>query len=573
IKIYPEPESALVLHEIQEAHARVERPLNEVTDCYNLANEKKNLNLPFWEKLKPVITRAEQNLKIAQDKWKNLSLKKEEVETFRSMISDLWRKTQEHILRAENALTEAEACMGDNLPSDGQAIVPDLTGMNMAAAKNRTVTAGFKPLFKGGNPSPSKELAFTVASQNPSAGEMLAKGSGVSIVLYGDFSGYTVPDVQGLTSKQAKENLERAGFKAALEGGDPAPSEDLKFKVQTQAPEAGEKAEQGSSVRVRIYGDVLYVLVPSVINMTSSQAKSTMSDAGLVPSLFGGDPAPKKSMSYQVQDQSPAPGSRVLYGSTADIHVYGDFNELTALANANCNNLSGSTLKWDYQNDHAICVCPSGMVINNAGNACVDDPQIQQERDRRNQFWTAVVNTAVPIIVNEITRDNTRNGSDTSGGNRSGENTSGSSTGSTSPTISSGNIPTGGTSGSSGLSRDECERKYCPECKDKGVDLLGVAVNDQCNECRKRKKSDIDKCMSGEKTGPGTSHVGKDYMVVCYWEWDNNLGTEVCRGADLVKKSPPPVKQYHVRFGPDTWDNCYKHTRPYTSNLPEDIYR
>ncbi len=549
---YSAPESRSTLEEIQKAHARVERPLKEVKDCLNLANEKKAENLPLYEKIGPELTQAGLNFKNASQKWINLDNKKEDMETLSQEISDLWHKTQAQILKAENYMTEAEVCMGDESSTDVEGRVPDLLGMTMTAAKNRVTTAGFKPVLSGGDPAPTQKQVFTVASQNPGAGEIQETGKPVTIILYGNFAGYAVPDVIGITSKEAIEKLERAGFKTALEGGDPAPSEDIKFKVQSQSPGAGEKAEQGSSVKIRIYGDVHYVLVPSVVNMTSSQAKSTMSSAGLVPSLFGGDPAPKKSMSYRVQDQSPAPGSPVLYGSTTSIHVYGDFNELTALANANCNNLSGSTLKWDYQNDNAICVCPSGMVINNAGNVCVDDPRIQQERDQRNQFWTAVVNTAVPIIINEITRDNNRTGGNTPGGGTHGGNT-----GITpSPPGGTNTTPVAPSTGSSGLSREECEKKFCPECTN-SISMLGESVSPQCMDCRKRKKNDIEKCMSGEKTGPGTQHVAKEYLVICYLEYDTYLQKYVCENYEVVKVTAPITGRREEKFGPDTWDKCH----------------
>ena len=300
---------------------------------------------------------------------------------------------------------------------------------------------------------------------------------------------------------------------------------------------------------MRIYGDVHNVLVPSIINMTSSQAKSTVSSAGLVPSLFGGDPAPKKSMSYHVQSQSPNPGTRVLYGSSVSIHVYGKFDELTALANADCSHFPGTILKWDDKNDRAACYCPSGTIWNQTNNACI--------RDTRKEDTTRfLIGLATTIIANEIV----------SGNNTGGNTTSGGSTYKPPPTSTSSRPPAGTTtvtsSGSQPMSREECERKFCPECTN-SVSLLGQSVSPQCMDCRKRKQNDIEKCMRGEKTGPGTQHVAKEYKVICYL---NDINA--CISYDVVKISAPINGRYRTVYpGPDTWDKCHMEAERLRENM------
>ncbi|NLD35444.1 MAG: PASTA domain-containing protein [Desulfatiglans sp.] len=551
-QVYSDPESAPVLQEIQNAYNRVERPLNELKDCLTLANEKKNQNLPFWETVNSELVKSELNIKKGNEKWSLLVLKNEDVETLAIEISNLWLTSQAQLLKAENNMADSEACMGEKTSDDSEARMPDLIGMDIAAAKNSVNSVGLKPVFRGGDPAPSDNQAYTVASQSPAADTILKKGENVTIILYGNFAGFTVPDVIGLSSKEAKEILEKRGFKVSHEGGDPAPDEGLKYKVQAQVPGAGERAEKGSIVRVRIYGDVHYVVVPSVFSMTSAQAKKTIASAGLIPSLFGGDPAPKKSMSYRVQNQSPEPGTMVPHGSRINIHVYGNFSQERALSDSNCNHLPGTILIWDDQNDRAACACPQGMVWNSANSACIKDPRIEEDRIRREQFWTGLAATAGTIIANEINRNNRPSGGNTTGGGVPGGSTSGGST--STPTIQSGGstpTPTTGV-GAPGLSREECERKFCPECTN-SVSLLGQSVSPQCMDCRKRKQNDIEKCMRGEKTGPGTQHVEKEYMVICYLNDKNE-----CTTFDVVKTNARINGRWKIMYDADTWDKCHE---------------
>ena len=556
--VYSDPESESTLEEVRLAYLRVERPLNELKDCLDMAKNRKERNLPLWESVNPELAKAELNYKNACKKWEKLISKKENIGALAKEISEFWQSAKSQFLEAENSESKAETCAG-RTGTDGEAIVPNFSGMSMTTAKKTAQRAGFNPVFKGGNSAPSKELAYTVSDQNPAPGEALSKGLSVNIILYGKFAGYKIPDVTGLSSKNAKETLKNAGFGVALSGGDPAPNKKLKYKVQSQEPVAGEKAEQGTIVKIRVYGDVHYVSVPSLVKMTSGEAKAAVKSAGLVPDLSGGNSAPKKALSYHVQSQSPSPNSKVMFGSMVSITVYGQFNEAAALSDKNCENLDGSILKWDYENDRAVCQCPSGMIINKSHNACIENPNIKKQQDRKNQFWSSVVKVALPIIVEEITGGNSGSGSrsvnNTSGNNSSGGISNGSSSGSLGS----------GPSESSGLSYEECERKHCPECSTKAdIDLLRESTSPQCMDCRKKKKNIIKKCMSGKNTGSGTTIVKKEYKVVGYkndeGEWIDFDCVKVSYGGGIMV------------YGPDTWENCYYKTNEYKSTLPKYHY-
>jgi hypothetical protein len=64
-----------------------------------------------------------------------------------------------------------------------------------------------------------------------------------------------VPDVIEMTPRDAGRALARAGLKPVLVGGDPAPHEDLSYKIQSQSPsaESGDLVPEGSTVVLRVY--------------------------------------------------------------------------------------------------------------------------------------------------------------------------------------------------------------------------------------------------------------------------------------------------------------------------------
>ncbi|MCK4501858.1 MAG: PASTA domain-containing protein, partial [Desulfuromonadales bacterium] len=434
-------------------------------------------------------------------------------------------------------------------------IVPELTGKTVAQARRKLTSIGLEALLSGGDPAPAKALAYSVASQDPEAGKALLVGKPVKIVIYGSYLGINVPNLKGLSAKKAQQKIKDAGLTPALAGGDSAPNKDSEYTVQSQQPLADEKVPAATEITIKIYGAVQYRTVPSIIGMTTSQAKSTLTASGLKPSLYGGDAAPKKSLSYKVADQSPEAGAQVTLASLVSAHVYGAFNKQAALSTKNCDNLLGATLVWDDAKDSAWCICPSGTVGNKAGTRCITDPRIAERKRNQRNFWNAVVTTAIPIIANEIA---TGGNSSTSGGSGSknnhsrydnyGDNT-GTSNSNNNSANNSGPKPSGDVKG--------CELKHCPSCSEPGLDFLGHAVNEQCRECRIKNKTLIDKCRKGGNTGQGTKRVPKNYKVICALESDGRTCKNGYGSYEMIKVSTSTPRGCKVVLARDSWTNCY----------------
>jgi len=484
-----------------------------------------------------------------------LDAREPSIETLAEELSVLIGSASEQVLTAENSMNNAQLCY-DQSAETGLIAVPDLSGMSVSRARKKLAAIGLQAALTGGPTAPSKAQEFHVASQDPEFGTQLPAGSQVTVVVYSNYFGISVPNVEGLAVKEAKKKLTAAGLAPKLAGGDPAPSKDLQYKVQSQDPEEGEKVAAETSVTLKVYGAIQYKSVPAIVGMSAAQAKTTLTAAGLQPSLYGGDAAPKKTLSYKIAAQSPEPGAKVIMGSVVTAHVYGNFDKEAALAQSTCENFPGTILRWDDAKDKAMCVCPSGQILNK-DNRCIVDPKIAERRENRQQFWNAVVSTAVPIIVNEMTSGSSSSTNSTSGGNTSGNNRSGgNSNTSTFGGNSSSHSSTANTQ-SSGGDPKQCELKYCPSCADAGIDLIGVAVNSQCTDCRKTKKEQITSCIRGEKSGQGTKYVPPDYIVICYEKWDSNAKKYVCGSTSIVKVSAPKQGRTRKLFGPATWSDCY----------------
>jgi hypothetical protein len=119
--------------------------------------------------------------------------------------------------------------------------------------------------------------------------------------------------------------------------------------------------------------------------------------------------------------------------------------------------------------------------------------------------------------------------------------------------------PGGGGGGGGGRSQQDCERQYCSMCSN-DVDLIGVSVDSQCNECRKVNAANIKACVEGGVAGPEVATTAV-YRLVCN---RNNGDVEGCNSYSCL--DPDDVKgPYDYVVGTyHEWDACYKKSSMYT---------
>ena len=75
-----------------------------------------------------------------------------------------------------------------------------------------------------------------------------------------------------------------------------------------------------------------------------------------------------------------------------------------------------------------------------------------------------------------------------------------------SPPTPSGSRPSGTAGGTQGLSRDECEARYCPMCS-ASVTLLRQSVDPACTRCLREQAQSIQSCMTGGSAPAGGSSL------------------------------------------------------------------
>ncbi len=136
----------------------------------------------------------------------------------------------------------------DDGPSENTAPVPDLVALNRDEAEGIVRRAGFEArILLETNDDVDDGI---VLSQNPGAGERLALGEEVEIIVARQppADGVSVPDVIGLTRTDAERRLRKQGFlvRVSYGGGGTQPP----GHVDAQAPEPGASAERRTWVEL-----------------------------------------------------------------------------------------------------------------------------------------------------------------------------------------------------------------------------------------------------------------------------------------------------------------------------------
>ena len=156
-----------------------------------------------------------------------------------------------------------------------------------------------------------------VFRQTPAAGDELEEGATVTIVLSSGPATVDVPELTGLTEKEAADELEEEG----LELGDVSetPNEEVEEGlVVAQSVAAGTAVRTGTAVDIQISSGPEPTVVPGVIGFTEEAAVAAIEGAGLTPSV---DRLPNEASEGTVFAQDPAEGAEVEPGDVVVIAV------------------------------------------------------------------------------------------------------------------------------------------------------------------------------------------------------------------------------------------------------------
>ncbi len=134
-----------------------------------------------------------------------------------------------------------------------------------------------------------------------------------------------VPSTAGLTTEEAKEELEDAGFKARIETVN---SENVEEGlVINSQPSGGSTATKGTEVLLRVSSGPKLATVPVLVGTQRSVAVQQIRGRGFTPSV---EEAQSSSPAGQVIRQAPSAGSRLPAGSSVSIVVSEGEEQTTA---------------------------------------------------------------------------------------------------------------------------------------------------------------------------------------------------------------------------------------------------
>ncbi len=201
-------------------------------------------------------------------------------------------------------------------------VVPDVVGRSENDALCVLAQTGFGVDQIRIERRPSAEvLEGFVIETDPEAERFVPQDGSITVVISQGAVPSVVPSVLTRNAADAQQILEDLGFEVTFD--DPLEldwNDPLNGVVAEQTPAAGETAEFGSTIHLRIGEAATEVPAPNVLGDDAATARQTIEDAGLVfargpdiPLGFG-DPEDGKAM-----EQAPPPGNTALIGSTMTI--------------------------------------------------------------------------------------------------------------------------------------------------------------------------------------------------------------------------------------------------------------
>lgn len=201
----------------------------------------------------------------------------------------------------------------------GKVTVPDVRGMSEEEAKTLLNKKGLGIQVVTRKES-KKYKAGKISKQTPEAGEKVSKHTKIEVVVSSGLVGSkkAIPDVSGMSETEAQNELEDAGFKvtSSFQYDDSVES----GKVISTTPEAGTKAEKGSTVTMLVSQGSNKKTVPDVRGMADATAQSTIKSYGFNVGTVTYDysDSVEKGM---VISQTVEPGTKASAGTSISITV------------------------------------------------------------------------------------------------------------------------------------------------------------------------------------------------------------------------------------------------------------
>ncbi len=197
----------------------------------------------------------------------------------------------------------------------GDVDVPSVVGLSKAAAFREVKAAGLTVTAFVEQAS-SAVAAGNAITTNPTAGQQLQRGTGVTLYISSGKAPVNVPSVSGDTESAARTQLTGAGFKVTVTTQTTTTA--APGIVVTQTPGGGTIQPYGSGVSVVIAGAPTTTQLPRVVGFTAAGAESTLGGQGFKVTVQ------KQTVHAQNEDQivlSQSPGGNTTQKKGAPVTI------------------------------------------------------------------------------------------------------------------------------------------------------------------------------------------------------------------------------------------------------------
>jgi eukaryotic-like serine/threonine-protein kinase len=198
--------------------------------------------------------------------------------------------------------------------------VPNVVGQSQTDASRALTEAGFLV-----NAVPVEDPQVDeglVISQDPAAGQQVAKGSQITINVSSGAGLVGVPDVSNQSEGTARTNLQRAGF-TNIQSRQQASGDVAAGNVIATDPPAGTEIRPTDTVTLIVSSGAERTTVPQLQGLSEQNARTALQNAGLEGD-FQPQPVQNQNQDGVVISTSPSQGQQVDRGSTVTVFI-GDF--------------------------------------------------------------------------------------------------------------------------------------------------------------------------------------------------------------------------------------------------------
>ena len=201
--------------------------------------------------------------------------------------------------------------------TDPDVTVPSVVGSTLDDAARRLERVGLRGRQSGTRPSAGSP-AGTIVEQSPIGGSIARPAAVISLVVSSGQRAEAVPDVAGMSRRDAERAIEDAGF--AVGAVTPRSSDSPRGTVLETSPAGGSKATPPGPIALVVSSGPATVRLPNVTGRTYADARQTLEQLGLVVSGAGLDSASTEPAGTVVS-MSPPAGRTVPSGSGVSLRL------------------------------------------------------------------------------------------------------------------------------------------------------------------------------------------------------------------------------------------------------------